>query len=251
MFRVVFLTLALSTAALAQTAPGTFNAVTPEHIVGSTLPLVSTPTLTLSNGFTPATVTMPQSMVVEQPQAFFVNGELPQGEGAIGTPNMGEPAGDFNFASVSPESAFNFGMSGPSLGEVARRYTAGHVRAHKTYTNEDIDRMTSELPENGILAAKFSNGQPIVDRNGSGFSPMSGIANMPEVTNNPEGTELATRQANPTDQNPAGEIQNATASNGDQGQAAGQQATMPSTDASQRNQGNSANQQIPASDNPR
>jgi hypothetical protein len=252
MYRLALVALALSTAVTAQTVPGTFSTVPPEQEVPSILPLVSTPTLTLSNGFTPATVTMPQTMVVEQP-LNVLEGTMPQSDLAFNNDNGDANQlnkGDFNFAVVNPQSAFNFGTAGPSLGEIARQFNAGHVQAHKTYTNADIEHLTSEIPESGIIAAKLANGQPITDRNQSGFSPMSGIANMPDVTNNAEGTEFANRNA--ADQNPANEGQgNATASNADQGQPSGQNATMPSADASKPAE-NSGNQQMPASDtNPR
>lgn len=250
MFRTVLLTLTLSAAALAQTVPGTFTTVAPEHVVGSTVPIVSTPTLTLSNGFSPAAVTMPQTLVAEQPQPYFVSGAMPQGEEASAKTEASQSsAPDFDFAKVNPQSAFSVGASGPSLGEISKHSKRGHVQAHKTYTNEDIERLISELPENGANAAKFSNGQPIVDHNQDGFSPMSGIANMPEVTNPSEGMELAGGETNPTNRNPAEESQNsATASNADQGRSAGQQATTPSTDISQPANGNAGNQQLPASD---
>lgn len=250
MFRTVLLTLTLSAAALAQTVPGTFTTVTPEHVVGSTVPILSTPTLTLSNGFSPASVTMPQTLVAEQPQAYFVSGAMPQGEEAPAKTEANQPsAPDFDFAKMNRQSAFSISASGPSLGDLAKNSKRAHVQAHKTYTNEDIERLTSEVPKDGGISAKFSNGQPIVDHNQDGFSPMSGIANMPEVTNPSEGMELAGGQTNPVSRNPAEESQNsATASNADQGRSAGQQATTPSTDVSQPLNGTAGNQQLPASD---
>jgi hypothetical protein len=247
MFRLGLLTLTLSAAAFAQTVPGTFTALPPQTSNASTLPLVSTPTMTLSNGFSPATVTLPQTITAEQPQSVAQSGMPQSDEAFTGSPSAKEPAsGDFNFASVNPQSAFSFGMASRSLGEIAREFKAGHVEAHKTYTNEDIERLTSEAPENGIIYAKLGNGQPIVDRNQSGFSPMSGIANMPEVTNDTDRTELANGRDANADQ---GE-NDTTASDVDQGQSVGQRATTPSMDAT-RPANNNDTQQLPASDNPR
>jgi hypothetical protein len=230
MFRLGLLTLTLSAAALAQTIPGTFTPA-PQPSGSSDQPLVTTPTLTLSNGFSPATINMSQTLMSEQPENMASG--MPQNEGTyseVAAANPPQPSEtNFNFGSASQPSAFNFGMASLSLGEFARQFKAGHVQAHKTYTNEDIDRLTSEVPDTGIIYAKVSNGQPIVDRNQSGFSPMSGIANMPDVSNNADGTELAN----------------------DRGKDAGQQATTPSLDGTGRTTGNDTNQQLPASDNPR
>ncbi len=201
MFRIGVLTLILSAAALAQqTVPGTFNTVTPDSGSNAMLPLVSTPTLTLSNGFTPSTVTIPQTVVSEQPETL-VSGGMPQSDfiGATTDQSSTTPAsaaGDL--APVNPGTVFNFGASGPSLGAIALRFKKEHVQAHRTYTNDDIDKLTSQDTSDGVITAT-SKGQPITDRNQSGFSPMSGIANMPEATNNPD----ATQYANGTDQNPA------------------------------------------------
>ena len=228
MFRLGLVTLTLSAVAFAQTG-GTSTTSIQQPTVRSAEPLVTTPTLTLSNGFTPATIHNQPSLVVEQPETLSTI-NMPESEGVeINAPAAETSVSDFNFASVNPQSAFNFGMAGPSLGEIARQFKNGHVQAHKTYTNEDIDRLTSQAPSNGIISAMFANGQPILDRNHSGFSPMSGIANLPDVTGE-ERTEMA--------------------SSADRGQDSARRATTPSTDAVPAN-GNRDNQQLPASDNPR
>jgi hypothetical protein len=77
---------------------------------------------------------------------------------------------------------------------------------------------------------------------------MSGIANMPDVGNEEQGSQVANgEQANPMNEGQG----NATASNADQGQQSGQQATTPSADNQQPANGNDANQQsMPTSDQP-
>lgn len=255
MFRIGLLTLALSAAALAQTVPGTF--ITNPANAATNLPLVSTPTLTLSNGFTPATISMSPTVVAEEPLALGTSA-LPQFEGAemrsdalLTANNSSENVTarpDFDFPGAGSSSAFDFGFSGPSLAEVARQLNRGKVQAHKTYSNQDIEQLTSEVPQNGIIYAKLSNGEPITDRNQNGFSPMSGIANMPDVTARAEGTELAN---NPADRNPMSEGQtNATASNADQGQPNGQSPTTPAMNT-QPTGSDAGNQQLPAGDTPR
>jgi hypothetical protein len=244
MFRVSLLTLTLTVAGFAQTIPGTFT--TSQPLPNSGQPLVTTPTLTLSNGFSPATVNSQQTLPSEQPETMA--SDMPQSEGGyvnmatVATPEPSTP--NFNFGSTEGQTAFNFGMAGPGLGAIAREFKSGRVQAHKTYTNDDIDRLTSEAPENGIIYAKTGNGQPITDRNQSGFSPLSGIANMPEVTSNPDRTELANGRDADQGQD------SASASNVEQGQSAGQRATTPSMDAT-RPANNNDTQQLPASDNPR
>src|SRR5581483_3670264 len=122
--------------------------------------------------------------------------------------------------------------------------------AHQTFTNEDIDHLTSSAndeSESRIIYARLANGQPITDRNQDGFSPMSGIANMPDVNGNEEGSQMANGdQPNPMNENQG----NATASNQDQGQENGEQATTPA--ANHPAADSNANQQnLPASDNPK
>ncbi len=121
------------------------------------------------------------------------------------------------------------------------------VQSHKAYTNEDIDRMNAQPANNGVISATRANGQPIVARN-SGFEPASGIANMPDASGETSETQMAD---NPANQNPseAGQT-NATASNADQGQSNTQQATTPATQAPAAGD-KPAQQQMPASDNPR
>lgn len=113
--------------------------------------------------------------------------------------------------------------------------------------------MKQNEPETGIISANFANGLPIVARNEGGFSPASGIANMPDVNASSDNTEMANtqQQANPADQNPAGNDQsNATASNTDQGEPAPNPTpTIPF--AQKDNRPSSNDQQMPASDNPR
>ncbi len=194
MFRIGVVTLLLSTAALAQqTVPGTFTTVSPDSASNAMLPLVSTPTLTLSNGFSPATVTMPQTLATEQPETL-VNGGMPQSDffnTATDQANTETIATMFDFAPVNPDNAFNVGIAGPSLGTIAMRFRKEHVQAHRTYTNDDIDKLTSTDSDNGVISAKLANGQPITDRNQSGFNPASGIANMPGAYATPEGDMLA------------------------------------------------------------
>jgi hypothetical protein len=233
MFRVSLLTLTLTVAGFAQTIPGTFTTSQPSPNSGQ--PLVTTPTLTLSNGFSPATVSAQQTLPSEQPETMASG--MPQSEG--GYVNMAsvattEPSTqNFNFGTTD-QTSFSFGNAGPSLASLAREFKAARVEAHKTYTNDDIDRLTSSAPDNGIIYAKTGSGQPITDRNQSGFSPLSGIANMPEVTSNPDRTELA----------------NGREADSEEGQSAGQRATTPSINATGPATNNDT-QQLPASDNPR
>ena len=251
MFRVGLLAIALSAAAFAQTAP--IETQAPQQVVPSVRPLVTTPTMTLSNGFSPATVNMPQTIVSESPEEV-VRSAMPQGEeGGANVSEMNANAlrpSDFNFAAVAETSVFNTGFAGPSLGEIAKKYGKEHVQAHQTFTNEDIDHLTSSAndeSESGIIYARLANGQPITDRNQDGFSPMSGIANMPDVNGDEEGSQMANdSQANPMNENQG----NATASNQDQGQENGEQATTPA--ANHPAADSNANQQnLPASDNPK
>jgi hypothetical protein len=102
------------------------------------------------------------------------------------------------------------------------RFKKDRTQAKKSYTNEDIDRMNANTASDGIISATLANGQPIKDRNASGFSPVSGIANMPDATND-EGTQYA----NGSGQNPS--------------------PTMPASDTAPNPQ-NGQNQQMPASD---
>ncbi|HEY3926872.1 MAG TPA: hypothetical protein VGL89_00735 [Candidatus Koribacter sp.] len=208
--------------------------------------------MTLSNGFSPATVNMPTTIVSESPEEV-VRSAMPQGEEAGAganvsemNPNTPSPA-DFNFAAVAEASAFNTGFAGPSLGEIAKKYGKEHVQAHKTYTNDDIDQLTSSLGgDSGVIYARAANGQPIADRNQDGFSPMSGIANLPAAEGDQEGSQLANgNQANPMNEGQG----NATASNQDQGQQNGEEATTPATNPATN--GNANQQSLPASDNPR
>lgn len=231
MLRIGVLTLVLSAAALAQTVPGTFTTASPESANNALLPLVSTPTLTLSNGFSPATVTMPQSVSTEAPESL-ANGGMPQSDMlAVPTENT-TIATLFDYAPVSPDNLFNpgFNLSNnrPSLGTVAMGLRKEHIQAHKTYTNDDIDRLTSRDTDDGVISATLANGQPITDRNQSGFSPASGIANMPGAYGTPEGDMLA---------NVPGE---------DNGMENASNPTTPSVTPG--TQGNSQNQQLPASD---
>lgn len=261
MFRVGILALALTTAALAQqTVPGTFEPAPSSHVIGSTLPLVSTPTLTLSNGFSPATITLPDT-AVEGPSGV-VNGGLPQAESggflygspyaygpanvetypsstAAGAAPVNESATSVDLIGVETHSAYNNLHEGQSLAEQAEQAKQDAKAPVKTFTNDDIDKLNSEEPQTGIISAKFANGQPIVAKNESGFEPASGIANMPGAPD--AGTELA--------QNPMNGQTNAAASDRDQGNDAAQQATTPST--SQPVNANSANQSMPANDNPK
>jgi hypothetical protein len=253
MFRLGLLALALTVTAAAQTVPGipTYNR-----------PLVSTPTVTLSNGFSPAVVTVTPTVVSEQPSAV---GEMPQSDAVgpdtfstavgameVNTGDLANASSDYDYAGVNPDSAFSF-TGGASLGDLARGNKNAHIEPHKTYTNQDIDQLKQSEPETGIISANFANGQPIVARNEGGFSPASGIANMPDVNANSDGTEMANsqQQTNPADQNPAGNDQsNATASNTDQGEPVpNPKPTMPF--AQKDNQPSSNDQQMPASDNPR
>ena len=192
MFRIGVLTLVLSAAAMAQqTVPGTFTSVSPESASTAMLPIVSTPTLTLSNGFSPATVTMPQTLATEQPETL-ANGGVPQSDFTnVASELPGSTPAIFDFAPVSPDNAFSFGIGMPSLGSIAMRFRKERVQAHKTYTNDDIDKLTSQDSDDGVIYAKLANGQPIVNRNQSGFSPASGIANMPGAYGSPEGDMLA------------------------------------------------------------
>lgn len=248
MFRLGLVVVAASAFAVAQQG-GTFETSAPTQVVPANRPVITTPTLTLSNGFSPATVNMPQTLVSEQPQQIVTG--MPQSE-EYAAPNAtansaaaaAEPsAPDFNFAAVAPQSAFG---TDTSLGEIAKKFGHGKVQPHKTYSNEDIDRLNEQQPSNGIISANFANGQPITDRNQDGFTPMSGIANMPDV-----GNEESTQVANNDEANPMNEGQgNATASNADQGQEANEQATTPSAEAQQPANGNDANQSMPASDQP-
>jgi hypothetical protein len=250
MFRVGLLALAFTTAAVAQqNLPGTVMTNAPQQMVPSIRPLVTTPTMTLSNGFDPATVTVPQTLVSEQPETMVVG--APEGEGEATATNNGSnnneagPA-DFNFGVVASGSAFNVAATGPALAEIARQSKNYHVQPHKTYTNEDIDRLNSQNSNNGVISATHSNGQPIVAKN-NGFEPASGIANMPDVENNEDQSQMANGAS---EANPMSEGQSsATASNADQGQSNTQQATTPSaqqsTPAEQQDQ-----RQMPASDNP-
>jgi hypothetical protein len=233
MFRIALLSLALAVPVVAQqTVPGTFTSVSPDHVVGSTLPIVSTPTLTLSNGFSPPTVTMPQTITVEQPTTMV--GAMPQSDEVIANPATESGPSDFNFSAINPQSAFTFGVGSQSLGALSRQTGKAHVQPHKTYTNDDINHLSSEATSHGIYSAKLGNGQPIVDRNRDGFSPMSGIANMPDANGGSESSELA-GNSNPADANPtADSAKNATASNEDQGQAAENASpTIPATDEPQ------------------
>ena len=247
MVRFGVLAFALTAAAFAQQG-GTFETAAPTQVVPSIRPIITTPTLTLSNGFSPASVNMPQTLVSEQPQQM-VSG-MPQSEEYVpanATATAVEPgAPDFNFGSASDGSVFDLGQ-GVSLADIAKRFNRGKVQMHKIYTNEDIDRMNNEAPSNGIISATFANGQPIVAKNQGGFSPLSGIANMPDVNSADEGTQLADGQ----EQNPMNDGQgNATASNADQGQQPGQDATMPSAEAQQPANRDSSQQTLPASDQP-
>lgn len=247
MVRFGILALALSAAAFAQQG-GTFETSAPTQVVPAVRPIVTTPTLTLSNGFSPATVNMPQTLVSEQPQQMVTG--MPQSEEYVpsnATAAATEPsAPDFNFGSVSEGSAYELG-GGVSLADIAKRFNRMKVQAHKIYTNEDIDRMNDEAPSNGIISATFANGQPIVAQNQGGFSPLSGIANMPDSGEVNEGDQLANGQ----EQNPMNEGQaNATASNADQGQQPGQGATMPSAEVQQPSNSNSSQQTMPTSDQP-
>lgn len=245
MVRFGVLALALSAAAFAQQG-GTFETSAPTQVVPAVRPIVTTPTLTLSNGFSPATVNMPQTLVSEQPQQMVTG--VPQSEEYVpaNATSAAEPsAPDFNFGSVSEGSAYELG-GGVSLADIAKRFNRMKVQAHKIYTNEDIDRMNDEAPSNGIISARFANGQPIVAKNQGGFSPLSGIANMPDSGVVNDGDQLANGQ----EQNPMSEGQsNATASNADQGQQPGQDATMPSA-VQQPSSSNSSQQTMPASDQP-
>jgi hypothetical protein len=244
MFRLGLVVVAASAFAVAQQG-GTFETSAPTQVVPASRPVITTPTLTLSNGFSPATVNMPQTLVSEQPQQIVTG--MPQSEeyASGASVNASEPsASDSNFGSVEQQSAFG---TDTSLGEMAKKFGHGKVQPHKTYSNEDIDRLNEQQPSNGIISANFANGQPITDRNQDGFTPMSGIANMPDV-----GNEEGTQVANGDEANPMSEGQGtATASNADQGQEPGDLATTPSAEAQQPANGNDANQQsMPASDQP-
>jgi hypothetical protein len=234
MFRIGLLALALAIPAVAQqTVPGTFTTASPDHAVESTLPIVSTPTLTLSNGFSPPTVTMPQTITIEQPTTL--GGGMPQSDQIPVNPATEPAPSDFNFTAVNPQSAFTFGVGSQSLGTLSRQTGKARVQPHKTYTNDDINRLTSQAAPNGIFLASLANGQPIANRNRNGFSPVSGIANMPEVKGGVENTEFA-GNTNPVVSNPTAEsARNATRSNEDQGQSADDDAapTMPATDEPQ------------------
>ncbi|ABF41479.1 hypothetical protein Acid345_2478 [Candidatus Koribacter versatilis Ellin345] len=252
MFRLGLLALALTTAALAQqNLPGTVVTNAPQQMVPSARPLVTTPTMTLSNGFSPATVTMPQTLVTEQPATVVTgpaNNNMPQGEG-VSTVAEAEAAADFDVAAAATGSAFNVGIAGPSLADIARQSKKYQVQAHKTYSNEDVDRMNQQTSNggNGIISATHGDGQPIVARN-TGFEPSSGIANMPDAAGSTDETQMAN---NPSETNPMSEGQtNATASNADQGQQNTQQATTPAAQAPANGQ-EPAQQQMPANDNPR
>lgn len=239
MFRLGLLALALSTAALAQqNVPGTFTSASPEHVVPDILPLVQTPTMTLSNGFEPARVTMPNTMVSERPNMVVGSETMPQGEGmSVSAASEPSPA-DFNFAAVDIASAYNFSSHAPSLAAIARRLNKGHVQPHKTYTNDDIQKLDNEAPQNGIISATFANGQPIVAKNENGFNPASGIANLPDATT---GETNRTEMANDHTSAPAAESQ---------GDVVAGQETTPTAPSANPQQ--PANQQLPASDtNPR
>jgi hypothetical protein len=245
MFRVGLVTLVISVAAFAQQGtPGEVVTNAPQQVVPSVRPLVQPPTVTLSNGFSPAVVTMPQTMVAEQP-TMMVTGGMPQGEGVAEAATINDTApADFNYAAVSAGSAFDTLPAGPSLADIAKQSKNYKVQAHKTYTNEDIDRLNAQPSNNGIMGATLGNGQPIVARNNSGFDPASGIANMPEANGVESETQLAN---NPTDQNPMNEGQmNATSSNVDQGRPNAERPTMPLTQPGTQG----SEQQMPTSDNP-
>ncbi len=235
MLRIGVLTLVLSAAAFAQqTVPGTFTTVSPDSANNAMLPLVSTPTLTLSNGFTPATVTTPPSVATEAPESL-ANGGTPQSDMLAATsaqPETTTIASLFDYAPVSPDNLFNPGFNvesnRPSLGTIAMGFRKEHVQAHKSYTNDDIDRLTSRDTEDGVISATLANGQPITDRNQSGFNPASGIANMPGAYGTPEGDMLA---------NVPGE------DNGDENAS---NPTTPSVTPGSKS--NTQNQQLPASD---
>ncbi len=248
MFRLGLLALALTTAAMAQqNAPSTVTNA-PQQMVPSVRPLVTTPTMTLSNGFSPATVTMPQTLVSEQPETMITGTSstmMPQGEGATTVAEADGTPADFDVAAAASGSVYNVGMAGQRLADVARRSKKYQVQAHKTYTNEDVDRMNQQTSNNGIISATHANGQPIMARN-TGFEPASGIANMPDAPGATEETQMAN---NPSEQNPMNEgATNAAVSNADQGQQDTQQATMPTAPA---NGQKPAQQQMPANDNPR
>lgn len=138
MFRLGLLALALTVTAAAQTVPGvpTYNR-----------PLVSTPTVTLSNGFSPAVVTVTPTVVSEQPSAI---GEMPQSDvvapdtfstaaGAmdVNTGDLANAPSDYDYAGVNPDSAFNF-TGGASLGiwrEETRTRTSNHTKPIRTKTS--------------------------------------------------------------------------------------------------------------------
>ena len=247
MSRLGLLALALTAAAFAQqNTSGTVTTNAPQQVVPSIKPLITTPTMTLSNGFSPASVTVPQTLVSEQPETM-VGAALPQGENASPESAINGEAStaDFNFAAVAAGSAFNVSAAGPSLADIARQSKNYHVQPHKTYTNEDIDRLNSQTSNDGIISATHANGQPILARN-SGFEPASGIANMPGENNVGDESQMANgaSNANPMNEGQSG----ATASNADQGQSGTQQATMPSVQ--QPAPAGEQQQQMPASDSP-
>lgn len=285
MFRIGLAALALSAVAFAQqqTIPGTFTTVPAGPEVGTTLPLVSTPTLTLSNGFEPATVTIPSTLVNEpgavaasaMPQAEESGGYLWGSPFVYGTPylygntpyNYGTMSSEaapgnvnttivssndlsmtFDLALVNPNSAYNWGYRGPTLGELAKRAVANQKPAVKTFTNADVERIDTNEPQNGVISANYANGQPIIaNKNIGPFNPPSGIANMPYANTGEDNDQMA----NGEQENP-GQQGNATASNADQGQPVNASPTTPSTAQNQNAQPaqNGNQQQMPASDQP-